>query len=102
MEHYSRKQRKELAKMLGLINANETPLQRAERLKRSAEAGKQIHTQFVMNTENSIRNQMTEIEAKRFNSLVESLGEERAKQAMENERIIKQKKQAKKLKKLNK
>lgn len=62
--HYNRKERRRLAKQLGLLKKSESWQEKRERIARSIEAGKQIHQQFLMETENSIRNQMAEREAR--------------------------------------
>lgn len=83
-KHYSRKERKQLAKTLGLKKSNETTQQKSERIFRSIGAGKQIEQHFQMKTENNLRNAEIEKQASQLKSLIESFGEERGKQMMEN------------------
>lgn len=88
--HYSRKQRKALAKQLGLTNSNESKKERQERVTRSIEAGRQIHAQFAMQVENDVRSQLSEIESKKYKSVTESHGEEAAKRMQENNARVEQ------------
>lgn len=92
--HYNRKERKKLAKQFGLTK-NETTAQKRERVSRSIVAGKQIHQQFLMQTENSIRNQMVEKEAACIRSLTETVGAEAAERMIANNKEVEAKRQAK-------
>jgi hypothetical protein len=98
--HYNRKERKNLAKQLGLAK-DETSAQREERVSRSIMAGRQISQQFQMQVENAIRNQMTEKEAQMLKSLTETHGEAEAERIIANNRMVEEKRQAKLLKKKN-
>lgn len=97
--NYSRRERRELAKRLGLTNPNESLAKRNERVTRSIEAGKQIHQQFQMQVANSLRNQASEIEAKALASLTESHGEAEAVRILANNRAVEQKRKEKLAKK---
>lgn len=96
--HYNRKERKRLAKQFGLTK-NETPEQKRERVSRSIVAGKQIHQQFLMETENSIRNQLAEKEAQVLKSMIESFGEEKAKAMFAANKLAEEKRREKQNKK---
>lgn len=99
--HYNRKERKNLAKQLGLKPNDESAKQRAERTTRSREAGNQIHQQFLMQTENNIRNQQVEKDAQVLKSLTEKYGAEEAARIMANNKAIEDKRREKLLKKKN-
>ena len=99
--HYNRKERKTLAKQLGLKPKNETAQQRAERTARSREAGNQIQQQFLMQTENNIRNQQVEKDAEVLRSMTEKYGAEEAARIMANNKAIENKRREKLLKKKN-
>ena len=94
--HYNRKERRRLAKKLGLINKNETREERNTRISRSIEAGKQIHQQFLMQNENNLRNQEVEREAEYFKKLVERVGADEAEKILANNRKAEEKKLLKK------
>jgi hypothetical protein len=95
--HYNRKERKNLAKQLGLKNKNESDKQRQERVSRSIIAGDQIHQQFLMQVENDLRNQRVEEDAKILKSLTESFGEAEAKRIMASNTVAAEKRKQKKL-----
>lgn len=97
--NYSRRERRELAKKLGLTDPNETLGKRNERVTRSIEAGKQIHQQFQMQVENGLRNQASEREAEALASLTASHGEEEANRILANNRAVIQKRKEKLAKK---
>lgn len=99
--HYNRKERKNLARQFGLKPKNETAEQRASRVERSAIAGNQIHQQFLMETENSIRNQMAEKDAAVLKSMTESLGAEGAARVMANNKMLEDKRREKLFNKKN-
>jgi len=99
--HYNRKERKKLAKKLGLVNKNETFQERNDRVFRSIEAGKQLQQQFLMQTENNLRNQEVEREALYLRRLIERVGEEEAEKIMANNRKAEEKRQEKLFKKKN-
>ena len=99
--HYNRKERKNLARQFGLKPKNETAEQRRARVERSAIAGKQIHQQFLMATENSIRNQMAEKDAQVLKSLTESLGAEEAEKRVANNKALEDKRREKLFNKKN-
>lgn len=48
---YNRKQRRKIAKDLGLFKIEESQAKREERVRRAIEAGEQIHAQFLANME---------------------------------------------------
>jgi hypothetical protein len=99
--HYNRKERKNLAKQLGLKTANETREQRSERTSRAREAGNQIHQQFLMQNENTLRNQQVEKDAEVLRSLTEKHGAEEAARILANNKKIEEKRREKLLKKKN-
>ena len=99
--HYNRKERKKLAKQFGLKSNNETAEQRQERVHRSMIAGNQIHQQFLMQTENNIRNQEAEKEAKVLQSLIEAFGPEIAAEMVENNKKLEDKRKEKLFRKKN-
>jgi len=101
MAHYNRKERKNLAKRLGLKNNNETTSQRQERIERSRIAGNQIHQQFLMQVENDQRNQLVEKEAQVLKSLTESVGAEEAARIIASNKAAEEKRRLK-LQKRNK
>ncbi len=96
--HYSRKERRNLAKQLGLSKKNETRSETNDRIFRSSQAGIQINQQFQMQTENEIRNKLSEKEVSVFNSLINSVGENEANRILENNRMIEEKRRLKLLK----
>ncbi len=99
--HYNRKERKNLAKQLGLKKKNESFKERQERISRANEAGKQIHQQFLMQTENNIRNQQVERDAKALRSLAETVGETEAERILAGNKMAEEKRRQKLLKKKN-
>lgn len=101
MAHYNRKERKNLAKKLGLVKSDETSKQRQDRIERSKIAGNQIHQQFLMQVENDQRNQLVEKDAQVLMSLTESLGAEEAARIMANNKAVEEKRRQKLLKKKN-
>ena len=101
MAHYNRKERKNLAKKLGLTNNNESREQRQERVSRSITAGNQIHQQFLMQTENNVRNQEAEKEAQVLKSLTEAFGPEKAAIMVENNKKLEDKRREKLFRKKN-
>lgn len=88
MSHYTRAQRRELAKALNMVPKNESPQQWRERIRRSQEAGRQIDRQFKNNCETNVRNAAAEAEARQLNFLTEKLGAERANEIMSNNRAV--------------
>lgn len=86
--YYNRKQRRELAKSMGLLGKKETPQQWHDRVSRSIEAGRQIHQQFMNEVETRLRNAAADREAKILNSLTEKWGEEKAKEIVASNRAI--------------
>lgn len=60
MKHYNRRERKALAKALGLRTKNESTRQRQERVSRSILAGNQISQQFQAMVENEQRQSLTD------------------------------------------
>ena len=88
MSHYTRGQRRELAKAMGMIPKSETPQQWNDRIRRSQEAGRQIDRQFKNNCETNLRNAAAEAEARQLNSLTEKFGEEKAKEIMAHNRKV--------------
>ena len=99
--HYNRKERKNLARQFGLKPKNETAEQRASRIERSRIAGDQIHQQFLMQTENSIRNQQSEKEAQVLKSLTEAFGAEEAAKRVANNKALEDKRREKLFNKKN-
>ena len=97
--HYNRKERKNLAKQFGLKPKNETEKQRSERVERSMIAGNQINQQFLMQTENDVRNQLAEKEAKALKSLTESHGADTAARILANNKMLEDKRREKLFKK---
>lgn len=99
--HYNRKERKNLAKQLGLKNNNETIKQREDRIERSRIAGEQIHQQFQMQVQNDIRNQRAEKDAEVLKSLAEKHGQAEAERILANNKMLEDKRREKLLKKKN-
>lgn len=93
--HYNRRQRRQLAKDLGLLGKQESHQQWLERTRRSREAGEQIHMQFLAENEARLREAAAEREGRQLESLTEKFGEERAKEIMENNNKNAQARQAK-------
>lgn len=91
--HYSRKERRALARSLGMIGQNETTEQWRERIRRSQEAGRQIDRQFKNNNESNMRNAAADAETKQLESLTNEFGEEQANEIMANNRKIRESKQ---------
>lgn len=60
MKHYNRRERRNLAKALGLRTKNESTRQRQERISRAIAAGNQISQQFQAMVENEQRQLMTD------------------------------------------
>lgn len=89
--YYNRKQRREFAKQLGLIGKKESFSKWHERILRGIEAGKQLHNQFVNETENSVRKQMSDREARVIKNLSDSLGQDVALEIVANNRAIDEK-----------
>lgn len=86
--HYGRKERRALARSLGMIGQTESPTQWRARIRRSQEAGRQIHRQFVNNCESNLRNAAADTEARILASYTASHGEERANEIVTNNRKI--------------
>ena len=86
--HYSRKERRALAKSLGLIGQNETTEQWRERIRRSQEAGRQIDRQFQNNNESNMRNAAAEAETRQLESWTAKFGEEQAKLMIASNRKV--------------
>lgn len=86
--HYNRRQRRELAKQMGLIGKNESPTAWASRVGRSIEAGKQIDRQFKNNNETDMRNAEADAEAATLSTLIEKVGDDRANEIMTNNRKL--------------
>lgn len=83
LRNHSRRDRKNMMrklKKMGLIPKHETQKTRAERIHRSRLAGEQMHTQFMMDNEMSIRKQEAEKQHAQFKNLAESFGEEKARE----------------------
>jgi len=59
-----------------------------ERVRRSQEAGKQIHRQHLNNSETNSRNVQADKDAEQLKSLTESVGEERAKEIITSNRKV--------------
>lgn len=72
-QFYNRRERRNLAKQLGLINTNESTKQRSERVFRSIQAGRQIEQQFQMIVENDQREFLTETYASCTRNLANGL-----------------------------
>lgn len=87
-QHYSRKQRRDLARMMGLLSSKDRYSVWLDRVRRSIGAGKQIDAEFKMGIENSIRTQLTAVEAKALKNLTDSVGEDRAKEIIANNHKI--------------
>lgn len=60
MKHYNRRERRNLAKALGLRTKNESTKQRQDRISRSIIAGNQISQQFQAMVENEQRQALTD------------------------------------------
>lgn len=102
---YNRKERKAIAKSLGLINKNESQKNRGERVWRSIQAGEQINQQYQMMVENEQRQQLVDIYAHATKHLAEGInigsskypkkstahGEDGAKEIMENNYVLQEK-----------
>lgn len=101
MNHYNRRERRNLAKKLGLQTKNETTAQRADRIERSRIAGEQIQQQFQMQVENNLRNQQVEKDAQVLKNLTESVGAEEAARIMANNKKAIEKRQEKLQRKKN-
>lgn len=87
----NRKERKKMTKRLkamGLIPKRESDEQRKERTARSKIAGQQIHSQFLAATETELRAKAVENEIQQVKNLAESIGEEKAKKMVENNRKL--------------
>lgn len=83
--HYNRRERRRLAKQLGLLSTkNENQAQAAERRKRSREAGDQIHRQFLAENEVRLREAHADREARMLENLTAAYGSDRAKEIMAN------------------
>jgi hypothetical protein len=80
---YNRKERRKLAKKLGLNNKNLSEKERSVQRQRAQEAGRQIHMQFITEVENDTRKQDAEREARVLKSLVDAFGEEEGKRRFE-------------------
>lgn len=108
MTHYNRKERRKIAKMLGLhgkrietvelpdgtkkqVKRKETPEERLERVWRGAEAGRNIETQFTQQVENSIREQLLAKETQALANLTAAVGEEKAREILLNNFQVEQK-----------
>lgn len=103
--HYNRRERRRLAKQLGILKPqSESQAQATERRKRSREAGDQIHRQFLAENEVRLREAAAEREANMLESLTERYGADKAKEIMDNnaqvERARRDKKTASKVKTL--
>ena len=94
MAHYNRRQRRELARSMGMLK-NESHEAWQERVRRSQEAGRQIDRQFKNNSETNVRNAQADADAQRLKDLIESVGEEKAKEMMANNRKVSEAREAK-------
>lgn len=65
--HYSRKERRELAKKMGLLGKTSNK-KWIERVRRGINAGNQIHAQFVNDVENRLIKERSEKEASNYKS----------------------------------
>jgi hypothetical protein len=101
MSHYNRKERRRIAKMLGLhgmkvdtittpegeqkqVKYKESREDRLERVWRAAEVGRNIETQFTQQVENSVREQLLAKEAQALGGLTAIVGEEKAREILLN------------------
>lgn len=72
-QFYNRRERRRLAKAIGLVNKNESERTRSERVFRSIQAGFQIQQQFQSIVENDQREALTEKYAQATRNLSEGL-----------------------------
>lgn len=105
---YNRKERKSIAKSLGLVNKNESTKDRDERVWRSIQAGEQISQQYQMMVENDQRAQLVDKIAQATRNLAEGFnigstknpkmcsahGEDGAKAIMENNYLLQEKRRS--------
>lgn len=103
--HYNRKQRRDIARQLGMlgkasvmtkdaegrevaVQRDETFADRADRTERSIHAGRSIESQFMQGVENAQRETAARREAEALTALTERIGAERAVLILEgNERV---------------
>jgi hypothetical protein len=114
--HYNRRERRRLAKALGLygtamdtvkdaegndINKTrpENDKEAKERRSRGRIAGDQIHSAFLQKVENDLRAADTKKDEEVFANLAKSVGEERAKEIVKNNLEVERKRLEKKIKK---
>ena len=97
MHHYNRKERRQLAKQLGLKKKYESPQEKSERISRSIAAGKVLHQQYQMMVENDLRTRAAEREAKAFQNLVDQVGEDKAIEIIKMQRMISEEQEQKDL-----
>jgi hypothetical protein len=96
MQYYNRRERRKLAKQLGLNRTKLTTEQKQEQAHRAIQAGQQIHALVVTEAENESRKQQSELEAKQLQSFIEAFGEEVGRQKWANNiRISKEKRKNK-------
>ncbi len=83
-KQYSRRERRDLARRLGLSGNSNNFAKWRENVERSIKAGKQIDQQFKNYVENNLRNKRALKEEIIIKGLTESVGEERAKAIVAN------------------
>ena len=93
---YSRKERKKIARDLGLIKKNMTFKERMEQGTRANEAGKQISQRLLEMNENSLREQEVKREQKQLIDWIAAYGEDEARKMIADNRAIDENKRRKK------
>ena len=92
---YSRKERKKIARDLGLIKKDMTFKERMEQGTRANEAGKQVSQRFLEINENSLREQEIQREQKQLADWTATYGEEEARKMIADNREIDEKRRRK-------
>ena len=96
MIYYNRRERRKLAKQLGLNKTKLTQEQKSEQSHRAIAAGQQIHSLVVTDAENESRRQQSEIETRQLQSFIATFGEEEGRKRWDNNMRIAREKRLKK------